>query len=114
VIRERDQLEKIVAFEVKILENGLRQELGGRLRILERHSRQWEEDGEDAINDWGRDAKADFTHFHGCQALAWADSAFLLRWTYPEAGNGSWIGWDAGSNASARTASRDAAGSGGL
>src|SRR5690606_11164216 len=34
VIRERDQLEKIVAFEVKILENGLRQELGGRLRIL--------------------------------------------------------------------------------
>jgi PAS domain S-box-containing protein len=69
-------------------------EIEDRRDALAHMARRWEARGGTPVEEWRQDAAAHLKHWRGCRALAWVDSAGILRWIEPDAGHESAIGLD--------------------
>lgn len=82
-----DVLKNSITNETYGMANLIVQNVDSRINELERMTHRWEASGGTQKEQWLDDARYQYLHQSGYQAIEWVDSTFHIRWIVPFEGN---------------------------
>lgn len=86
VVQDRVQTGREVQAEAEKIHGQVESEMQARILALVRLARRWDLRGKPDVFTWEFESRLLKHHYDGFQAIYWADSAYIVRWSIPDKG----------------------------